>query len=141
MQASITLSDKYQAFPGIINGGILSTIFDCHGMVDLTHVMMDTMVSGNWTAAIALMDRSFLPRPPLTLTYELLVTFKEPTPPDQPLVVRSQVVKIKESTTVGSGKATVQVDLSLHMVQDGQREKLLATGTGIFKKLGAVRAL
>lgn len=30
-QASISLSDKYQAFPGIINGGILSTIFDCHG--------------------------------------------------------------------------------------------------------------
>ena len=30
-QASITLSDTYQAFPGIINGGILSTIFDCHG--------------------------------------------------------------------------------------------------------------
>ena len=103
--------------------------------------MAPHLFPGNWTAAIALMDRSFLPRPPLTLTYELLMTFKEPTPPDQLLIVRSQVVKIKESTTVGSGKATVQVDLSLHMVQDGQREKLLATGTGIFKKLGAVRAL
>ena len=44
--------------PGIINGGIVSALFDCHG---------------NWTAAIALMDRAKLPRPPLTLTAELLV--------------------------------------------------------------------
>jgi hypothetical protein len=47
-----------QAFPGIINGGVIGALFDCHG---------------NWTAAIALMDRAGLPRPPLTLTSELLV--------------------------------------------------------------------
>ena len=45
-------------FPGIINGGIVSAIFDCHG---------------NWTAAIALMDKACLPKPPLTLTFEMLV--------------------------------------------------------------------
>ena len=44
--------------PGIINGGVISALFDCHG---------------NWTAAIALMDKAKLPRPPLTLTAELLV--------------------------------------------------------------------
>lgn len=49
---------KYCAFPGIINGGVVSAIFDCHG---------------NWTAAIALMDRACLPKPPLTLTFEMLV--------------------------------------------------------------------
>lgn len=58
LEATTKLPAKYQAFPGIINGGIISTLFDCHG---------------NWTAAIALMDRACLPRPPLTLTYELLV--------------------------------------------------------------------
>ena len=47
--------------PGIINGGIVSSLFDCHG---------------NWTAAIALMDKAKLPRPPLTLTAELLVRGK-----------------------------------------------------------------
>lgn len=31
----------------------MSAIFDCHG---------------NWSAAVALMDRACLPRPPLTLT-------------------------------------------------------------------------
>jgi len=29
--------------------------------------------AGNWTAAIALMDQASTTRPPLTLTYELLV--------------------------------------------------------------------
>lgn len=60
LQATTRLKTKYQAFPGIINGGVISALFDCHG---------------NWTAAIALMDRSGLPRPPLTLTSELLVHF------------------------------------------------------------------
>jgi hypothetical protein len=44
------------------------------------------------------------------------VNYKEPTPPGQDLIVRSQVIKIKESANVGSGKAAVKVDLSLHMV-------------------------
>eukprot|EP00889_Picochlorum_renovo_P003878 jgi/Picre1/30908/NNA_006267.t1 len=65
MEASVTLDEKYCAFPGIINGGIISALFDCHG---------------NWTAAMTLMDRGCLPKPPLTLTYEMLITYEEPTP-------------------------------------------------------------
>lgn len=124
LEASIILDSKYCAFPGIINGGIISTLFDCHG---------------NWTAAIALMDRGCLPKPPLTLTYELLVTFQEPTPPDEPLIVKSEIINVKDSGEVGA-KATVQVDMSLYQ-SIGGHEKLLATGSGLFKKLGALRAL
>jgi acyl-coenzyme A thioesterase PaaI-like protein len=124
MEATVTLDSKYCAFPGIINGGVISALFDCHG---------------NWTAAIALMDRGCLPKPPLTLTYEILVKYLEPTPPDEPLFVRSQIVRVTESGEVGS-KATVQVDLTLHR-RAGGTEKLLATATGLFKKLGALRAL
>ena len=64
---------------------------------------------------------------------------KEPTPPDEPLVVRSQITRVKDTGEVGS-KATVQVDTSLYQLIGGH-EKLLATSTGIFKKLGALRAL
>jgi hypothetical protein len=124
LEASIELHPKYCAFPGIINGGVVSALFDCHG---------------NWTAAIALMDKAALPKPPLTLTYEMLTTFKETTPPAEPLILRSQIVRIKESDTPGS-KATVQVDMSLYHSLGGH-EKLLASATGIFKKLGALRAL
>ena len=85
--------------------------------------------------------------------------------------MRSKVVKVKDNAEkVGSGKPSVHVDLSLHQVsnwcaladlsmkvllsvctlddnlcgaqaQPGGGEKLLATATGIFKKLGALRAL
>ena len=30
-QASLSIPARYSAFPGIVNGGIVSTIFDCHG--------------------------------------------------------------------------------------------------------------
>ena len=58
LEAHIQLPKTYQAFPGIMNGGAMGGLFDCHG---------------NWTAAIALMDHSSLPKPPLTLTTEVLV--------------------------------------------------------------------
>ena len=56
--ARVSFPKKFQAFPGIINGGIVNTAFDCHG---------------NWTAAIALMDKALLPRPPFTLSSGLQV--------------------------------------------------------------------
>ncbi|MEK9865245.1 MAG: PaaI family thioesterase [Candidatus Thalassarchaeaceae archaeon] len=58
-------SEKHQAFPGMINGGIIGTLLDCHG---------------NWTAAIALMDRDGLQEPPCTVTASYSVTLKRPTP-------------------------------------------------------------
>ena len=124
LEATVTLDSKYCAFPGIINGGIITTIFDCHG---------------NWTAAIALMDRGCLPKPLLTLTSEILVKFVEPTPPNQPLIVRSKIARIIESGEVGQ-KASVEVDMTLHLQEQGG-EKLVAKSSGLFKKLGALRAL
>ena len=56
--AEVAFPKKFQAFPGIVNGGIVNTAFDCHG---------------NWTAAIALMDKALLPRPPFTLSSSLQV--------------------------------------------------------------------
>lgn len=126
LEAHISLPHKYCAFPGILNGGVLSTLLDCHG---------------NWTAAIALMDRSCLPKPPLTLTASMLVSYKEPTPPDTELVVRSHVVAVRENQNPGLGKAAVEVDVAILLPQADGSEKLLVQGTGIFKRLGALRAL
>ncbi len=42
------------------------------------------------------------------LEFPLQVTFQEPTPPEEPLIVRSQIVRIRESGEIGS-KASVQV--------------------------------
>ncbi|MCH1591494.1 MAG: hypothetical protein L7R66_00720, partial [Candidatus Thalassarchaeaceae archaeon] len=45
--------EEHQAFPGMVNGGIIGTLLDCHG---------------NWTAAIALMDQAGVSEPPCTVT-------------------------------------------------------------------------
>lgn len=58
LSAEVSIPRSFQAFPGIINGGIISTLFDCHG---------------NWSAAIALMDKAALPRPPFTLSHSIQV--------------------------------------------------------------------
>ena len=44
---------KYEAFPGVLNGGIIGTLLDCHC---------------NWTAAYHLMKRANEDHPPCTVT-------------------------------------------------------------------------
>lgn len=128
LEAIVSIDKKYCAFPGIVNGGIVATLFDCHG---------------NWTAAVTLMDKGCLPKPPLTTVAEILIKYEEPTPPHEELLLRSRVVDVQETSGIPGSKATVHVELSLaqrtHMGDGG--ELTIATGTGIFKKLGALRAL
>jgi acyl-coenzyme A thioesterase PaaI-like protein len=65
------------AFPGVLNGGICSAILDCHA---------------NWTAAWHLMRAGGLAAPPCTVTAELAVKLRRPTPLDQELRLRASVV-------------------------------------------------
>ena len=45
------------------------------------------------------------------------VRYREATPPNEQLVVRSSVVSIKENNEkIGGGKPSVQVDITLHKV-------------------------
>ena len=58
-------AEHHQAFPGMVNGGIIGTLLDCHG---------------NWAAAIALMDAQGLEEPPCTVTASYDVQLRRPTP-------------------------------------------------------------
>lgn len=127
LTSKVTLKKQHMCFPGIASGGVITTLFDC---------------AGNWTAAIALMDKHCLSRPPLTLTSEIFVNFRHPTPANEELTVRSQAMSIIESDLPMGPKSQVQVDLELlKQDADSQETIVLATATGIFKKLGALRAL
>jgi len=68
----------HEAFDGVLNGGIIGTLFDCHC---------------NWTAARHLMEASGAERPPCTVTAEYRVVLKRPTPSSGPLTVRARVVE------------------------------------------------
>eukprot|EP01025_Chloroclados_australasicus_P018952 TRINITY_DN2013_c0_g1_i2.p1 TRINITY_DN2013_c0_g1~~TRINITY_DN2013_c0_g1_i2.p1 ORF type:complete len:237 (+),score=21.60 TRINITY_DN2013_c0_g1_i2:352-1062(+) len=125
LEARFRIGQQFQAFPGIINGGIISTLMDCHG---------------NWTAAVALMDRAVLAKPPLTLTSQILVDYKEITPPDELLLLRSQVANIVDGEKGGVPKTTVEVRLGLYLAYPVSDQKLLVSGTGLFKKFGGSRS-
>src|ERR1044072_3145595 len=50
---------QYEAFPGMLNGGIIGALLDCHS---------------NWTAAYHLMKKGGLTEPPCTVTADFHVT-------------------------------------------------------------------
>jgi acyl-coenzyme A thioesterase PaaI-like protein len=87
----------HEAFPGVLNGGIVGALLDCHS---------------NWTAAWHLMTRAGAASPPCTVTAEYSVKMKRPTPTDQPLRLRATVVESTEDRAVidatleGGGKTT-----------------------------------
>lgn len=96
--------EHHQAFPGMINGGIIGTLLDCHG---------------NWTAAIALMDISGEQHPPCTVTASYSVKLRRPTPNNTILCITSQVKSIEDN----------KVEVELLLEADG---KVCATGSGLF---------
>ena len=99
-----TPSEEHQAFPGMINGGIIGTLLDCHG---------------NWTAAIALMDKNGEEQPPCTVTASYSVKLRRPTPNDTMLCITSQVKSIEGN----------KVEVELLLEAEG---KVCATGSGLF---------
>lgn len=84
-------SPHHQSFPGMMNGGILGALLDCHM---------------NWTAAWKLMSANQSDVPPCTVTAEYSVTFKAPTPSDGTLELVAWVVDFNER------KAQVEATLS-----------------------------
>jgi acyl-coenzyme A thioesterase PaaI-like protein len=87
----------HEAFPGMLNGGIIGALLDCHS---------------NWTAAWHLMNASGAPTPPCTVTAEFHVKLKRPTPTDGPIHLRAKVVEssadraVVEAEMESAGKIT-----------------------------------
>ena len=85
----------HEAFPGILNGGIIGTLLDCHS---------------NWTATWALMQKSGAATPPCTVTADFHVVLKRPTPMDAVIKLRARAVEqtgdraVIEATLEAKGK-------------------------------------
>jgi acyl-coenzyme A thioesterase PaaI-like protein len=101
---------RYEAFPGVLCGGIIGTLLDCHS---------------NWAAAWHLMQRNNLEHPPCTVTADYAITLRKPTPTSALIQLTARVV---EST---DDRAVVDAELRV----DG---KVYATccGTFVAVKLG-----
>lgn len=79
----------HEAFPGVLNGGIIGSLLDCHC---------------NWTAAWHLMNQSGTDRPPCTVTADYAIKLLRPTPTDGPLQLRARVVESSENRAVVEGE-------------------------------------
>jgi acyl-coenzyme A thioesterase PaaI-like protein len=95
---------RHEAFDGIVNGGVLGTLLDCHA---------------NWTAVNHLMRKAGLDHAPSTVTSEFSIRMRRPTPSGQPIHLRSWVVDSDED------RATVEVEIR-------SQDVLTATGRGSF---------
>jgi len=86
--ADWTPQPHHAAFPGVLNGGIIGALLDCHC---------------NWTAAYHLMQRADLSHPPCTVTSEYSIKLLRPTSSEAPLRLRAKPVQLTEDRAVIEG--------------------------------------
>jgi acyl-coenzyme A thioesterase PaaI-like protein len=82
---------KYEAFEGVLNGGIIGTLLDCHC---------------NWTAAYHLMKHAGENRPPCTVTAEYAIKLLRPTPTNDSVFLSAKVVEITDDRATIEGTLT-----------------------------------
>lgn len=70
----------HEAFPGMLNGGIIGALLDCHS---------------NWSAAYHLMVLQNLDKPPCTVTAYFNVSLKRPTPSKETVSLVAQIEETK----------------------------------------------
>jgi acyl-coenzyme A thioesterase PaaI-like protein len=94
----------HEAFPGVLNGGIIGSLLDCHS---------------NWTAAYHLMKRAGADKPPCTVTADYSIKLLRPAPSNGPVHLVARVADAQDD------RATI--DAELHA-----GGKLCATCRGTF---------
>ena len=91
--ATWTPQPHHEAFPGVLNGGIIGALLDCHL---------------NWAATMHLMKQKGLPSPPCTVTADYAITLKRPCPTDGPLTLSAKVVESSGDRAVVEGVLEAQ---------------------------------
>jgi acyl-coenzyme A thioesterase PaaI-like protein len=106
--ADWTPRPHHAAFEGVLNGGVIGTLLDCHA---------------NWTAAIHLMRAGGHDAPPSCVTADYTIRLLRPTPMDGPVHLRARVVEMSDN------RVTVEAELSA-------RGRPTATCRGTFVAVG-----
>jgi acyl-coenzyme A thioesterase PaaI-like protein len=117
----------HEAFPGVLNGGIIGALLDCHS---------------NWTAAYALMLARGEATPPCTVTAEFHVKLRHPTPTDVPVALVARAVQLsggsrgpRAAVTASVTATTTEAPLPDRCTVDAELSsggKVTATCHGLF---------
>jgi len=102
--AEWTPQKHHEAFEGVLNGGIIGALLDCHS---------------NWAAAWHLMKKAGENHPPCTVTSEFAVKLTRPTPTNVPIHLSAVVTESTDDRAVVDAK----------LIANG---KVCATCHGIF---------
>ena len=100
----------HEAFPGMLSGGIVGTLLDCHS---------------NWTAAMHLKEARGQDEPPCTVTADFHVRLLRPTPSGVGVSMKSEIldaegdkVRVRATLTAG-GKDTATCEGTFVAVREG----------------------
>jgi acyl-coenzyme A thioesterase PaaI-like protein len=89
--ADWTPEKHHEAFEGVLNGGIIGALLDCHS---------------NWAATYHLMKKSGEDHPPCTVTAEFAVKLTRPTPTNVPVHLSAVVTESTDDRAVVDAKLT-----------------------------------
>jgi acyl-coenzyme A thioesterase PaaI-like protein len=89
--AEWTPETKYEAFRGVLNGGIIGTLLDCHC---------------NWTAAWHLMNKAGADHPPCTVTADYAIKLLRPTSTKGPVFLSAKIVESTDARATVEGTLT-----------------------------------
>lgn len=84
--------DYHNAFPNVLNGGVIGTLLDCHC---------------NWTAAYHLMKAQGLSTTPCTVTAEYSIKLRRPTPMATVLTLEAWLNHIDGNRAIIEGQITI----------------------------------
>lgn len=83
----------HEAFPGMLNGGIIGALLDCHS---------------NWTASWHLMNRTGAQTPPCTVTADYAIRLLRPTPTDGEVKLTARVSESTDDRAIVEAELTAQ---------------------------------
>jgi acyl-coenzyme A thioesterase PaaI-like protein len=88
-----TPQPHHEAFPGVLNGGIIGSLLDCHC---------------NWAATMHLMKVKGAASPPCTVTADYAIVLKRPCPTDGLLSLTAKVVETSADKVTVEGALEAQ---------------------------------
>ena len=125
LRSVVTVGDAYQGLPGIVSTGVMDSLMICHG---------------SWQAAIALMDRAVLPRPPLVMPKSYSMQIHDRLPPGTEIEVTTKAIDARDDKEPYRVRVMMELKAAGDDDHDG-KGFVCASSEAMYEKVGAVRSM
>mgnify|MGYP006086229951 FL=1 len=125
LRSVVTVTEAYQGLPGIVSTGVMDSLMICHG---------------SWQAAIALMDRAVLPRPPLVMPRSYSMQIHDRLPPGTEIEVTTKAIEVRDDKAPNRVRVMMELKAAGDDDHDG-KGFVCASSEAMYEKVGAVRSM